>query len=58
VKVGDIFGERAAISASPRSATAVARSACRGIALDDKQFGAALQKAPEFALMMLGVLIQ
>jgi CRP/FNR family cyclic AMP-dependent transcriptional regulator len=58
VKLGEIFGEMAAISASPRSASAVARSACRVIALDDKQFYSALQKKPEFALMMLGVLIQ
>jgi CRP-like cAMP-binding protein len=58
VKAGHIFGEMAAISDSPRSATAVARSACRVIPLDDKQFSAALQKKPEFALMMLGVLIQ
>jgi CRP-like cAMP-binding protein len=58
VKVGHIFGEMATISDSPRSATAVARSACRVIALDDKQFGAALQKKPEFALMMLGMMIQ
>jgi CRP/FNR family cyclic AMP-dependent transcriptional regulator len=58
VKVGDIFGEMAAISDLPRSATAVAKSACRVIALDDRQFGAALQKTPQFALMMLGVMIQ
>jgi CRP-like cAMP-binding protein len=58
VKVGEIFGEMAAISDSPRSATALARSECRVISLDDKQFTAALQKKPEFALMMLGVLIQ
>jgi len=58
VKVGDVFGEMAAISDSPRSATAVAKSQCRVIALDDKQFNAALQKKPEFALMMLGVMIQ
>jgi len=58
VKVGEIFGEMAAISDSPRSATAVAKSACRVIALDDRQFTAALQKKPEFALMMLGTLIQ
>jgi CRP-like cAMP-binding protein len=57
VKVGDIFGEMAAISDSPRSATAVAKSPCRVISLDDKQFTAALQKKPEFALMMLGTLI-
>ncbi|HEY5898557.1 MAG TPA: cyclic nucleotide-binding domain-containing protein [Burkholderiales bacterium] len=56
-KVGEIFGEMAAISDSPRSATAVAQTACRVISLDDKGFAAALQKKPEFALMMLGTMI-
>jgi CRP/FNR family transcriptional regulator, cyclic AMP receptor protein len=56
-KVGEIFGEMAAISDSPRSATAVAQSPCRVISLDDKGFAAALSKKPEFALMMLGTLI-
>ena len=56
-KVGEIFGEMAAMSDSPRSATAVARSPCRVLALDDKGFAAALQKKPEFALMMLGTMI-
>ena len=56
-KVGEIFGEMAAISDSPRSATAVARTACRVISRDDKGFAAALQKKPEFALMMLGTMI-
>ena len=56
-KVGEIFGEMAAISDSPRSATAVARTACRVISLDDKGFAAALSKKPEFALMMLGTMI-
>ena len=58
VKAGHIFGEMAAISDSPRSATAVARTPSRVLSLDDKQFYAALQKKPEFALMMLGTLIQ
>ncbi len=56
-KVGEIFGEMAAISDSPRSATAVAQTPCRVISLDDKGFAAALQKKPEFALMMLGTMI-
>jgi CRP/FNR family cyclic AMP-dependent transcriptional regulator len=56
-KVGEIFGEMAAISDSPRSATALAQSPCRVISLDDKGFAAALQKKPEFALMMLGTMI-
>ena len=54
---GEIFGEMATISDSPRSATAVARTACRALSLDDKQFAAALAKKPEFALMMLGTMI-
>jgi CRP/FNR family transcriptional regulator, cyclic AMP receptor protein len=58
VKVGEIFGEMAAISDSPRSATALAKTPCRVIALDDRQFTAALQRQPQFALMMLGVMIQ
>jgi CRP-like cAMP-binding protein len=56
-KVGEIFGEMAAISDSPRSATALAQSPCRVISLDDKGFAIALQKKPEFALMMLGTMI-
>jgi CRP-like cAMP-binding protein len=51
VKAGEIFGEMAAISDSPRSATALAKTPCRVIALDDRQFTAALQKKPEFALI-------
>ena len=57
VKAGEIFGEMAAFGDSPRSATAVAKTACQVISLDDKEFSAALQKKPEFALMMLGTMI-
>jgi CRP-like cAMP-binding protein len=35
----------------------VAKTICRVIPLDDKGFAAALQKKPEFALMMLGTMI-
>jgi CRP-like cAMP-binding protein len=58
VKPGEIFGEMAAIGESPRSATAVAKTACRVISLDDKQFAVALRQKPEFALMLLGLMIQ
>ncbi len=57
VQKGEIFGEMAAISHAPRSATAVAKSACRVIALDDKQFQTALGKKPEFALMLMSIMI-
>lgn len=54
---GDIFGEMAAISDSPRSATARAATACRVIALDDKQFKGALRKKPAFALMLMRMMV-
>jgi CRP/FNR family transcriptional regulator, cyclic AMP receptor protein len=57
VKPGEIFGELAAMTESPRSAGAAAKTACRVIALDDKGFQAALAKKPEFALMMMSMMI-
>lgn len=57
VRPGEIFGEMAIISDAPRSASAVAKSACRVIALDDNEFETALRKKPEFALMLISVMI-
>lgn len=57
VKAGEIFGEMAAITLQPRSASAIARSACKAIALDAKQFLQAIQTTPEFALMLMSILI-
>ena len=57
VKVGEIFGEMAAISESPRSATAVAHTDCRVLSVDDKQLNAGLQAKPEFALMLMSIMI-
>jgi len=57
VKAGEIFGEMAAISQLPRSATATARTACRVVSLDARQFQRAIQKLPEFALMLMNILI-
>ena len=57
VRPGEIFGEMAVISRAPRSASAVAKTACRVIALDDREFVAGLRKTPEFALMLMSVMI-
>ena len=57
VKIGEIFGEMAAISESPRSATAVAHTDCRVLSVDDKQLNAGLQSKPEFALMLMSIMI-
>ncbi|HEY6095600.1 MAG TPA: cyclic nucleotide-binding domain-containing protein, partial [Gallionellaceae bacterium] len=53
VKAGEIFGEMASLTQMPRSATATAASDCEVIAMDDKQFGHALQERPEFALTLM-----
>ena len=58
VKPGHIFGELAVIAGIPRSATAMARINCRVLSLDQKQFHAALAKKPEFALMLMSIMVQ
>lgn len=58
VPPGEIFGEMATIAEAPRSATATARKNCRVLSLDEKQFQSALQKMPEFALMLMSVMAQ
>ena len=57
VKSGEIFGEMAALANVPRSATAVAKTACRVIALDPRQFRKALAKKPAFALMLMRLMV-
>ena len=58
VKPGDIFGELAVVADLPRSATAMAKINCRVLSLDEKQFLAALEKKPEFALMLMSIMVQ
>jgi CRP-like cAMP-binding protein len=57
VKPGEIFGEMATITHSKRSATAIAKSACRVIALDSDQFEEAIKQTPGFALMLMSIMI-
>ena len=56
VRAGEIFGEMAAIDDAPRAATAVAKTDCRLIAMDEKGFHAALRAKPDFALTLLGMM--
>lgn len=58
IKAGEVLGEMAVFSGDPRSATATARSACEVIELDGAAFSGAIQKAPEFALMLLAIMIK
>ena len=58
VKPGDVFGELAVIAGLPRSATAMAKINCRVLSLDERQFHAALEQKPEFALMLMSSMVQ
>ena len=58
VKKGEVFGELAVIGGLPRSATAMAKTDCRLLTLDEKQFHTALQKTPDFALMLMSIMVQ
>jgi CRP/FNR family transcriptional regulator, cyclic AMP receptor protein len=57
VKAGEIFGEMAAITEAPRTATAVAKKESQLIGLNDRQFKGALTRKPGFALMMMSMMI-
>ncbi|HXM82050.1 MAG TPA: cyclic nucleotide-binding domain-containing protein [Burkholderiales bacterium] len=57
VQANQIFGEMAALSEAPRHATAIAKTACVVISLDDKALKSALAKKPEFAIMLMGTMI-
>lgn len=55
---GEVFGELGSITQSARSATAIAKTACSFITLDDRQLQEALHNDPEFALTLMGVMTQ
>jgi len=57
IRPGEIFGEMAPISELPRSATAVAKTACRVLSMGMSRFHEALRQMPEFALMLMSILI-
>ncbi len=57
IKPGEIFGEMAVITGGARTAAAVAKGESRALALDARQFEQALERTPEFALMLMSILI-
>lgn len=54
---GALVGEMALVDASPRSATVVAATQCRLIAIDAKQFDLLVRETPEFARHVMAVLV-
>lgn len=57
IRTGEILGDMSVITGAPRTATAVARTDCTLIALEAGQFKDALSKQPEFALMLMHMLL-
>lgn len=57
VAKGQIFGEMASITHAPRTASAVAKTPCRVIGVNDKQFQKGLEKTPAFALMLMSIMV-
>ena len=57
VAKGEIFGEMAPLARIPRTATAVAKTDCTVISLNERQFQSAISKFPEFALMLMAIII-
>lgn len=58
IKAGEVLGEMSVLTGEPRSATATARIAAEVIELDAAAFSGAIQQAPEFALMLLAIMIK
>jgi len=55
---GDILGEMALIDSQSRSATALARTACRMAVVDERRFLYMVQQTPLFSLHVMRVLAQ
>jgi CRP/FNR family transcriptional regulator, cyclic AMP receptor protein len=56
VEAGSIFGELALIDHQPRSADAVARTACRAALINEAHFYRLVEQTPSFALAVMRIL--
>jgi len=55
---GGIIGEMALISDKPRSASAVAKSDCKLVPIDEKRFTFLVQQTPYFAIQVMHVIAE
>jgi len=55
---GDIIGEMALIDSSARSATAVARTNCKLIAINETRFAELTRLTPAFAIHVMRILVE
>ena len=57
VRAGGILGEMALIDAGARSATAIAKTRCVLVPIDEARFNDLVRRHPEFALQVMRVLV-
>ncbi len=55
---GGIVGEMALIDSSPRSATAIAKTECKLVPVDQKRFTFLVQQTPNFAINVMKIMIE
>jgi CRP-like cAMP-binding protein len=55
---GQIVGEMALVDHSPRSATAIARTACKVVVVPERRFLFLVQQTPFFALQVMRVMAE
>ncbi|NWG17284.1 MAG: cyclic nucleotide-binding domain-containing protein [Chloroflexi bacterium] len=54
---GGVFGEMALIDKRPRNTTAVAKTDCRIVPIDEKRFLFMIEETPNFALDVMRILV-
>jgi len=57
IQPGGIFGEMALIDQQPRSASAIAKTDCKLIRIDEARFTFLVQQTPRFALELLRLIV-
>jgi CRP-like cAMP-binding protein len=57
VRQGGILGEMALIDSGPRSATAIAKTRCVLVPIDERRFNDLVRQRPEFALEVMRSLV-
>lgn len=56
VGAGEVLGEMALIDSKPRSASAVAKTDCKLVVIDDKRFTFLIQQTPMFVTQIMRVM--
>jgi len=55
---GGIVGEMALIDSSPRSATAIAKTECKLVPVDQKRFEFLVQQTPNFSINVMKIMVE